>query len=305
MFTGFGLVLICLAWSLFAKPGSRQKMTLRSKSNLIKTICLQMDSATDEDLTPIENFCLVCLRKKDDHVEHCNKCDQCIRNFHLHSTFYNKCFGDGNIRPFIWFHILTLMLCCLYIQMIGRAYWTDTVSEFLIGKLILTHQMMSSKELTAFIMLEFYTLYMFERCLLFLSAVCRGLTINEFAHPETYKYLFYAERVQKGFDDCTVRNVHRRVSFLRSTFINPLLFFSPCRRGQEQSNKEEGAERPESYLLVQQRGQSGGVSDQLSNSTMNTTDIANSEDIAAADQSVGENLSREDLGSDMIELKQF
>ena len=37
--TGFGLVLICLAWSLLARPGVRSKKQMKSKHNLVSKIC--------------------------------------------------------------------------------------------------------------------------------------------------------------------------------------------------------------------------------------------------------------------------
>ena len=64
--------------------------------------------------------------------------------------------------------------------------------------------MMSSKVLTAFFMLELYTIYMLDRCLLFLSACGRGITVNEFSNAEAYKYLYQAELVKSEFDESKV-----------------------------------------------------------------------------------------------------
>jgi len=76
---------------------------------------------------------------------------------------------------------MSFSICILYIYLIGRAYWTENASEIFLGKLMLTHQMMSTKVLTAFLMLELYTGYLLERCLLTWSALGHDMTVNEFS----------------------------------------------------------------------------------------------------------------------------
>ena len=80
--------------------------------------------------------------------------------------------------------------------LIGRVFWTDSASDFLIGRLILTHQMMSTKVFTAFVILEFYTLRLLDRSLLALSAIANRMTINEYRHIQDYSYLTTVERVK-------------------------------------------------------------------------------------------------------------
>ena len=74
--------------------------------------------------------------------------------------------------------------------MIGRAHWSENASEFFIGRLMLTHSMMSSKVFTAFVMLEVYTCYLLDRCLLAWFALGRDMTINEYSRPQHYDYLY-------------------------------------------------------------------------------------------------------------------
>ena len=84
------------------------------------------------------------------------------------------------MRPYVLYNLLSLVLCVIYIYYIGKAHWSQNASEFLIGKLMLTHSMMTSKVLTAFVMLEVYTCHLLDRCLLAWSALGRRMTINEF-----------------------------------------------------------------------------------------------------------------------------
>ena len=72
----------------------------------------------------MDEVCLVCLTEKYMHLEHCKKTNRCIRHFHLHSKMFNTSFGDSNIRPFLLYHILSLLLCCLYIHYIGYVHWS-------------------------------------------------------------------------------------------------------------------------------------------------------------------------------------
>ena len=112
-----------------------------------------MDSPVKEDLTPMEEMCLICLTEKYVHLEHCKRTNKCIRHFHVHSSFFNKSFGDANIRPFILFHFLSLLQCSFYIYLTAGFYWTDSASEFFLGKIMLIYTMMSSKVLTTFIIM--------------------------------------------------------------------------------------------------------------------------------------------------------
>lgn len=229
MFGTFALVMTCLAWGLLLKPGIHPKKTLEQSENVVKILCYEMDSPHLDEMTKMDELCLVCLSEKYVHLEHCKTCNKCVRHFHVHSKFFNKCFGDANIRPYILFNFLSLVLCLLYLSLIGRSFWASAASEFLLGRLILTHKMMGLKVLTAFVMLEVYTAHVLERCLVIFNALGHGMTINEYANAQDYKYLFQAEAVKKGFDECTMKNTHKKVSFCRF-LANPFTFFVTCSR---------------------------------------------------------------------------
>lgn len=188
-----------------------------------------MDSPTEDEVTKLEEICLVCLTEKYVHLEHCKECHKCIRHFHMHSKFFNACFGDANIRPYFLFQFLSLTLCFLYIYLIGRAHWTESTSKFFLGKLMLTHYMMSNKVLTAFLILEVYTVYLLDRFLLTWSALGHNMTINEFSHAQNYRYLFEVELVKLTQEEKTFKYAHKSVSFCRF-MTAPLLFFFACSR---------------------------------------------------------------------------
>mmetsp|Transcript_10701 Transcript_10701/g.14399 ORF Transcript_10701/g.14399 Transcript_10701/m.14399 type:complete len:213 (+) Transcript_10701:243-881(+) len=106
---GFALLMTCLAWGLLLKPGILAKVNLVQSGNIVTKLCHEMDAPVpDDDLTPLDSLCLVCLNDKYVHLEHCKACNKCIRHFHLHSNFFNKCFGDANIRPYLLFYLMSL-----------------------------------------------------------------------------------------------------------------------------------------------------------------------------------------------------
>ena len=201
MFGCFALVMTCLAWSLLLKPHIHPKLTLVQEGNVIRNICQEMDSNSLDESTQVDEICLVCLTEKLMHLEHCKKCNKCIRHFHVHSSFFNTCFGDSNIRPYLLFQFLSLVLCCIYIHLIGRFNWLEASSEFFVGKLMQTYWNMSFTTLIVFIALQYYTLHFLEKCLKTVSALSRGMTLNEFSNPELYKYLYSPVSVKKRFDE--------------------------------------------------------------------------------------------------------
>ena len=109
MLGGFGLLVTCLAWGLVLKPGILAKVNLANSGNVVTKICQEMEApGTEEELTPLDEVCLVCLTEKYMHLEHCSATNRCVRNFHVHSDFFNKSFGDANIRPFMLFYMISL-----------------------------------------------------------------------------------------------------------------------------------------------------------------------------------------------------
>lgn len=133
MFGSFALAMTSLAWGLILKPGYQPKISIIQSGNVIQKICSEMDSPSEDDVTQLDELCLVCLTEKFLHMEHCKKCNRCVRHFHLHCDFFNKCFGDANVRPYIFFHFISIKLCFVYIYHIGRFYFALTTSEFLMG----------------------------------------------------------------------------------------------------------------------------------------------------------------------------
>ena len=146
----------------------------------------------------------------------------------MHSTFFNKSFGDSNIRPFFWFNVISLAVCCIYFYLIGRQYWTDSASEFFVGKIMLIHSMMSNKVFTAFLILEFYTLYLLQFCLAMITAIFCGMTLNEYMNVQNYPYLYTVEKVRLLEDnkDSKKRIVyyHKRVNMCLAIY-NLVVFF--------------------------------------------------------------------------------
>ena len=134
-----GLVLlfnsvICLLWSLMFSPGFQPRLRLNQEENVVNKICQEMDSHTSQNLTQLDELCLECLTEKYVHLEHCKSCNKCIRNFHLHSKIFNKCFGDRNVRGYILHQFFSFALSLVLIYLIGSTYWKDLTVDVWILK---------------------------------------------------------------------------------------------------------------------------------------------------------------------------
>lgn len=246
MFGVFALLMTCLTWGLLLKPGARARTKLSHTSNVIHKICQELDSPNQEDMTSLDVVCFNCLIEKQAHSEHCQACNKCVRHFHLHCNFFNKCFGDANIRPYLLFKFLTLFQCLFYIYLIGRAYWAENASDFFFGKVMLTHSMMDAKVLVTFLMIEVYTVHVFDQCLTAFNALGLSMTINEYLNVHDYRYLFSVDSVRKSFDEHFYKLVHQPVPLWRF-LSNPVFFFCGCRR------KPQSQKLAVSYLLLRER----------------------------------------------------
>ena len=91
------------------------------------------------------------------------------------------------------------------------------------------HWDMPFATLLVMVFLEFYTLDFLQKCLLAISALGRGMTLNEFSHTEQYRYLFEPVSIKKNFDESKVKHDYERVPFSR-TLLNPFKFFFDCSR---------------------------------------------------------------------------
>lgn len=216
-------------------------MSLAQDGNIIETICNELHFNSIDELTQLDEICLVCLTEKFRQMEHCQKCNRCIKHFHTHSSLFDVCFGDANVRPFVLYHVLSLALCTLYLKTLASAYWPepDFTSEFLLGRILLTHWNMPLITLAVFLLLQAFTVNVLEQCLLAFSAFGRGMTLNEFTHVETYKYLFAPVSVKKSFDAVKVKNEHKTVPLIRF-FLNPFAFFCcSCRQKPLLSQRQQ------------------------------------------------------------------
>ena len=154
MVGNFCLLMTCLAWGLFLKPGVHTRLSLTSPGNVISRLSQEMDAPTSEDeLTPLDELCLICLTEKYVHLEHCKVCNKCVKHFHLHSRFFNKCFGDANIRPYLLFYSLSFVSTILYLYLMGKYYWeaASTSSDSVMGKFMLMHTEMDLSTLSFYI----------------------------------------------------------------------------------------------------------------------------------------------------------
>ena len=94
------MILVCC---LTVQPGYVPMKTLADSDNVISVVCKEFEQKSAQKLTQLDEMCLTCLSPKYIHVEHCVKCNRCVKNFHMHSRYYNKCFGENNIRLYVNF----------------------------------------------------------------------------------------------------------------------------------------------------------------------------------------------------------
>ena len=75
-----------------------------------------------KELTQLEDICVECLTVKHAGLEHCKSSNKCVRNFHLHSKFFNKTFGDRNIRCYVLYQFFTLVYTTILLYLIWSKY---------------------------------------------------------------------------------------------------------------------------------------------------------------------------------------
>ena len=78
---------------------------------------------------------------------------------------------------------------------------------------------MSNKVLTAFIILDFYTLYNFEWCMMAFTAIFCNMTLNEYMNVQNYTYLYDAHKV-KCLNDYKPQSIyyHKRVTVCQAIY---------------------------------------------------------------------------------------
>jgi len=67
------------------------------KNDSILGICEDAYKNNILDLPGIGEDCPKCLTKKRRNIQHCNKCDACVLNFHFHSNLLGICINSDNI----------------------------------------------------------------------------------------------------------------------------------------------------------------------------------------------------------------
>ena len=169
-----------------------------------------MDSNNNE-LSPIDELCFICLTEKYMHLEHCKVCNKCVKNFHFHSKYFNTCFGDANIRPYILFLLLSLASSVIYLIFMGKYYWRAAAekSDISLGRFMVMHSEMDIWTLLAYIQIELYFLVLLDRCVTVINALGRNLTTNEYMKAGEYRYLFKADVITKRNDGKAIKNVHK------------------------------------------------------------------------------------------------
>ena len=80
------------------------------------------------------------------------------------------------------------------------------------------HWNMPIVTLFVFISLELYTVEFIEKNLHAFSALSHEMTLNEFSHTESYKYLFNPVLVKKNFDQSKVKNDYNLKPDVQSTY---------------------------------------------------------------------------------------
>jgi hypothetical protein len=105
---------------LISDSGYISSMDIKDQDNALYMISNEIDeNKSVENLTQIDEICFSCLTLKYVHVEHCKKCDRCVKEFHHHCQFFNKCVGQNNARSFVLFLFIGFYLSLIYvIQMI-------------------------------------------------------------------------------------------------------------------------------------------------------------------------------------------
>jgi hypothetical protein len=94
--TAFGWILFFIL-ILFKKPQVVKKKKLSERDNAIYSIIETLDFQKSAKNIDLDQICFVCLREKEEHTNHCGKCNICVYDQHFHSKIFDKCIGAGNI----------------------------------------------------------------------------------------------------------------------------------------------------------------------------------------------------------------
>jgi len=217
-----------LILSLSVGPGYVKQKTLADNDNVITTLCKEFETRSAKGLTQLDELCLDCLCVKFMHVEHCKKCGRCVKHFHMHSRYYNKCIGEDNIRPYVLFIINTIVLSILFVWSLLHRAWQSKELKASNGffRFLEMHVRDGYFDLACLILAELYVIKMIDTCITILSAISRGMTINEMQNTWNYKYLFEARRGRSQFSTGTYY-YYKNVTFCKQV-CNLIKFFCSC-----------------------------------------------------------------------------
>ena len=85
-------------------------------SDNVLNILFQAVERNPIDIFFEEEFCEICLIKKDKSTNHCHVCNRCVKEFYFHSKLFNVCFHRRNISYYIMFYssIMAIHLSFIY-----------------------------------------------------------------------------------------------------------------------------------------------------------------------------------------------
>jgi hypothetical protein len=99
----------------------------------------------------------------------------------MHSRYYNKCIGEDNIRPYVLFIINTIVLSLLFVWSLLHRAWQSKELKASNGffRFLEMHVRDGYFDLLCLILAEIYVIKMIDTMVTVLSAISRGMTINE------------------------------------------------------------------------------------------------------------------------------
>ena len=198
-------IILFVLLLLRKNPGYIEKRDLNHPNNAISVLLEEMRKGEWPDCS---DYCFTCLRKPLKSSYHCLNCDRCVPNFqfHLRPLDLGICIGQTNFHIY-FFYVFFKAACCFLYSVCMLNVMGTTKTSFPVSLVEQWLKLFGKSKLVAlFILFLIYrSADVAYNLLIMLTAIWKGMTVDEMRNIDLHKYLFDIEKNAKG----EVRYVHK------------------------------------------------------------------------------------------------